>query len=267
MNLDKARFQLVVAASVKCGPGWQLDKRSWPDHRILIIRGGSGQLVHRHGTQELRRGQVIFGLPGEEYGVLQNDRRRLIVSALRFRVFTAQQRVASLSEFRRKLCAKMECFPLLEQLALRLTGSISTVPCRPVQLADSLLRLILWLIQDDHEGGAHGDARNVALQELKPVLDLPLQPGKPEPSIDALARLCGMSTSTFRRRLGLCFGTSPKQFMLQRRINRAKMLLLESLYTVESIATELGYREPAHFSRQFKQHVGISPARFRTSNQ
>ena len=107
----------------------------------------------------------------------------------------------------------------------------------------------------------------LAFQELKPALESLQSDGRPEQTVSALARSCGLSPGTFRRRMHALFKQSPKQYLLRRRIDRAKSMLLESAYTIEAIAVALGYGETAHFSRQFKQHTGLTPRYFRASYQ
>jgi len=260
-------FKLVVACNVKCGRGWKLPAHSWPDHRLLLVRGGCGRVVHATGELPLRRGQFIFGLPGEVYGVNQDEKRRLVVSVLRFEVVHGRNANASIpSGFRKSLCMAPVAFPLLEQLVMRVAESIQKLPCPAVGASDAILRSILWLLNEDSQHAGAANTGQIAFQELKPALDFPMTVGQHEPSVGELARLCGMSSNTFRRRMQECFGQSPMQFLLRRRMERAKQLLLETFYTVEAVSAELGYGETSHFCRQFKNYVGISPSIYRTSN-
>ncbi len=266
-NLSQLRFELVVASTVKCGQGWHLPERAWTDHRLMLVRGGCGELEQAGRRVPLRRGSVVFGLPGEIYGVRQDERKKLSVSVLRFRALTRARRETTLAEFRPALVFQPAGFPLLEQAAIRLTHAVPSVPAAADDLGDALLRALLWLVRDDRPQTDDHQGPNHAYQDLKPALEHLRTLDQREPGVTVLARLCGLSVSTFRRRMQECFGQSPKQYILRTRLDRAQGLLLESPYTVEAIAAELGYSEPAHFSRQFKQHTGLSPARFRASHQ
>lgn len=264
-DLSAVTFRFNVACTVKCGHGWHLPECAWPDHRLIVVRGGSGHLVQAGRRQELRRGSVVFGLPGENYRVEQNERSRLVMSVLRFEARTPKRRKLVLTDFRPEMCLRPHAFPLLEQLAIRLTNAVAHTPAPADGLSAALLRSLLWLLREDRRSGENHQVPHLAFQDLKPALARAA--GKTEPTVAALASLCGLSASTFRRRMRECFALSPKQFLLQARLERAKSLLLETSYTVEAIATELGYSEPAHLSRQFKKHVGMSPAIFRASHQ
>jgi AraC-like DNA-binding protein len=47
------------------------------------------------------------------------------------------------------------------------------------------------------------------------------------------------------------------------RMDRAKRLLREEELTVAQVADAVGFSDPYHFSRVFRQHVGMPPSRYR----
>ena len=46
-----------------------------------------------------------------------------------------------------------------------------------------------------------------------------------------------------------------------------RKLLADSSLTVREIAVRVGYPDPFHFSRSFKNAVGVSPAQFREQSR
>ena len=58
-------------------------------------------------------------------------------------------------------------------------------------------------------------------------------------------------------------GTSPSKYLTGLRIGQAKKLLLDTNLTVREIAVRVGYPDPVHFSRIFRNTAGMSPAQFR----
>lgn len=268
MDLATLRFRFLVVGSVKCGPGWHLGMVRWEQYRLIVVRGGSGVLTTAEKTIPLQRGCVVFGLPGETYDITQHPRKRLLYSIVRFEVSTTTGKKVRLPPaFRPRLCSEVRSFPLLEDLMLRLTNSVPHAPCWATGFSAALFRFILWLIREDHHTGDNLQTPNILMESLRPAIRYRAPAHEREPGTPELARMCGMSTSTFVRRMRACYGLSPKQFLIHRRIERAKELLLESPYTVEAIAAELGYKEPGHFTSQFKEWVGVSPSAFRTSDR
>jgi AraC family transcriptional activator of pobA len=58
-------------------------------------------------------------------------------------------------------------------------------------------------------------------------------------------------------------GTGVKRVVSERRLLEAKRLLLFTVRTVEDIAYEIGFDDPAYFSRFFRERVGEAPAAWR----
>jgi PAS domain S-box-containing protein len=78
-----------------------------------------------------------------------------------------------------------------------------------------------------------------------------------------LARLAGLSQSQFDRSFRRVFGTSARQYLLRVRIEAACRHLAESDETVAALAQELGFYDHAHFSRCFRQVMGMTPSEYR----
>ena len=74
-------------------------------------------------------------------------------------------------------------------------------------------------------------------------------------------KLC-ISEPYLRKRFSDIYNTSPKQYILERRIEKAKELLLEDKMSVSEIAEKTGFSCITVFSRAFKTKVGISPTEF-----
>lgn len=59
-------------------------------------------------------------------------------------------------------------------------------------------------------------------------------------------------------------GTSLSQYIVNRRIEKAKALLSQSELQVSHIVHRLGYYNPSHFTRTFKQATGFTPSQYRS---
>lgn len=59
------------------------------------------------------------------------------------------------------------------------------------------------------------------------------------------------------------FGQSVKEMLMERRLLEAKRLLMFTIRSVEDIAREIGFDDPAYFSRFFRKRTGVSPAAWR----
>lgn len=86
-------------------------------------------------------------------------------------------------------------------------------------------------------------------------------------SIEALAQDLHLSASYFTRIFTGTLGTSPKQYLLQQRIHRAKELLKTTNASILEIANSVGIPDQLYFSRIFKKKVGLSPLEYRKQQQ
>ena len=82
--------------------------------------------------------------------------------------------------------------------------------------------------------------------------------------VTALARLAGLSPAYFSELFKAQTGCSPRAYLHLLRIHRACQLLQTTSLSVKEIASRVGYRDPFHFSRQFKAFEGLSPSQYRT---
>lgn len=88
----------------------------------------------------------------------------------------------------------------------------------------------------------------------------------PELTNERLARECKISEVYFRKLFTKYFGNSPKQYIIDMRIQRAKQLLSEGILSIAAISEKCGFTNPYHFSRIFKQHTGKTPSEYKMQN-
>ena len=85
--------------------------------------------------------------------------------------------------------------------------------------------------------------------------------------MEELARNLHVGYSWFRRMFKERTGTSPNRYHLNRRMEEAQRLLLDTDLTVKQIAARLGYESQNYFSEIFKKRTGISPNHFKVGNK
>ena len=86
-----------------------------------------------------------------------------------------------------------------------------------------------------------------------------------DPNID-VETVCGVafiSVSSLQRAFAKYFGMSPKQYLIQLRMNKALELLTENELSVKKISFACGFTDEKYFSRAFKKKYGYPPSQFR----
>ncbi|HCL6627358.1 TPA: AraC family transcriptional regulator [Citrobacter amalonaticus] len=81
--------------------------------------------------------------------------------------------------------------------------------------------------------------------------------------IDKFMLYCQVSKSQLFRLFQETFNQSPLRWLKNYRLSQARRLLVETDATIGSIASQVGYHDQLHFSREFHRAVGVSPSEFR----
>ena len=81
--------------------------------------------------------------------------------------------------------------------------------------------------------------------------------------LEAYAKLCNRSLSSFKRDFQHLYKITPGKWLLSKRLEFAQKLLLTTNKPLGDIVFESGFENQAHFSRVFKEKVGVSPLQYR----
>ena len=85
-------------------------------------------------------------------------------------------------------------------------------------------------------------------------------------SIEELANLTNLSLSSFKREFKKNYSDSPTNYILSKRLEKAKELLVYSENNISEIAYDLGFNDPLYFTRLFKKKEGVPPTEYRAAN-
>jgi transcriptional regulator GlxA family with amidase domain len=82
-------------------------------------------------------------------------------------------------------------------------------------------------------------------------------------SIDKLASQHNVSQRTLIRRFNSALGMPPNTYLQSVRIERARKMLEESDYNVDTVMNKIGYEDASSFRRLFKKKTGLTPTEYR----
>jgi AraC family transcriptional regulator len=84
------------------------------------------------------------------------------------------------------------------------------------------------------------------------------------PALGQMATVARLSPYHFARQFKAATGLPPHQYVIARRVERAKQLLQSAELSLVEVALHSGFCDQSQFCRHFKRTVGVTPRRFRT---
>jgi AraC family transcriptional regulator len=85
------------------------------------------------------------------------------------------------------------------------------------------------------------------------------------PSLEQMAAVARLSPYHFARQFKAATGVPPHQYVITRRVERAKELLQAGAdLSLAEVASRAGFSDQSVFCRHFKRAVGVTPGQFRT---
>lgn len=104
------------------------------------------------------------------------------------------------------------------------------------------------------------EKRDTALAFMRRHLDAPI-------SMTDVADACGLSYRVFVRAFKRALGTSPHDWFMASRIEKAKELMADPACRLVDIAAQMGFADQSHFNRTFLRYSGVSPGTWRRQSQ
>lgn len=140
---------------------------------------------------------------------------------------------------------------------------LTTNPVAMQLLGPLITREIIFRLLESGQAGRLGFLRkagretrriSLAIERLRANFNQPLR-------IEDLARELGMSVSGFHHHFKSVTLMSPLQFQKQLRLQEARRLMLSEGLDAASAGFQVGYEDPAYFSRDYKKLFGAPPQR------
>lgn len=89
----------------------------------------------------------------------------------------------------------------------------------------------------------------------------------PDISNELLAGLCNISEVYLRKLFLKHLKMTPRQYLLEIRLQKAKQLLSEGVLKINAVGEKCGFSSPYHFSRFFKNQTGLTPTEYMLKNK
>ena len=234
-----------------CDPDWSWSSRGFKDFDLWAVFRGEGELVLNGKPHRVMAGSCFLIPPHTTVKGSHDENNRLLVYAAHFSARSPAH------EIYEKRISHSAFFKELFSRVIRFYNMSRD------DLAASCLDVLLneFFSYPD----AAGDSRECAARRrcISEICDRINTAPEEKHKLDALAREYGYSATylgkLFHREVGVSFS----DYLINARINYAKLLLLNTEMSSAQIAERLGYYDASHFINQFKSCVGCTPSEFR----
>jgi AraC-like DNA-binding protein len=126
----------------------------------------------------------------------------------------------------------------------------------------SMQELLLWLQVQDRRGAA--PRRSSLMEEALEKFSVAIERRLGEPVlVENLAQGTGLSADYVARLFSKRYGMTVQHYLLLRRVELARHLLLSSDLLVSEIGQRVGMPDPQYFNKQFRRVAGVSPLAYR----
>lgn len=108
-----------------------------------------------------------------------------------------------------------------------------------------------------------GNISKIANQNFQNILIFIQKNIAREILVSQLAEMSFISKDHFTRNFKAMTGMSPREYIIRKRLEKAKLLLLTTNYSLSEIISETGFKTTAYFCRVFKKYTSFTPEEFR----
>ncbi|MCG8311264.1 MAG: AraC family transcriptional regulator [Cytophagales bacterium] len=109
----------------------------------------------------------------------------------------------------------------------------------------------------------HDNIGKLSNHNIQSILTYIMENLSNELSVDELAKKACISRDHFTRSFKSITGMPPSEFIIRKRIEKAKLLLLTTDYPLNEIIAHTGFKTTAYFCRIFKKYTAYTPMELR----
>lgn len=159
--------------------------------------------------------------------------------------------------------------PLLEQLALTIIAALEDGRAEDTLYIDTMASMIAVHLARRHSTRTVPERRLVrdglTRQRVQRLLDYIEAHLGDDLRLSCMADEVELSPFYLARMFKAEIGKSPHQYVLERRVSRARELLRDTALPIAEVAVAVGFSSQSHLSTWFRRIVGVSPAAYRIS--
>jgi AraC-like DNA-binding protein len=258
------RMVVVCGGCERMRPDYQVQRRTFPFLAVEFVAEGEGALELAGRSYALRPGMAFAYGPGAAHLIRNEPARPMLKYYVDFAGADAERLLgeSALGGWRAVQVSSPTEVGEIFELLQREGSSQSRYGAR---LCAELLPVLLTKITERAVvGGASAPRALATYQRAKQWMEKHYLEVK---TVEAVAVACHVELAYLCRLFRRFAHTTPYQFLLRLRLNRATELLLDGGLMVKEVAEQLDFADAFHFSRTFKRVYGLAPDQFLKRNR
>ncbi|OIN55579.1 helix-turn-helix domain-containing protein [Arsenicibacter rosenii] len=279
---QQLKLSLLHAGHIRVGTNWNFDGVISPFARLYLITDGDAWVIHQHQKFQLKPG-FLYLIPSftlsrygcetemEQYYLTfleDTDTGQSVFNQLTF-CYETPARPVDPHLFRRLLDINPEASlqnidpKVYDNRAnlLSFNQPFSTKPdARLIETQAILTQLLSRFMLPDQQ---HTAGISQTVNQYRTVLAFIHAHLQEKLTVGELAGLLGMHVDYFSRQFLAVLGVRPIDYIINKRMERAQLLMTTTDLSLQDIAEQVGISDIYYFSRLFKRRFGVPPARYR----
>lgn len=241
-----------------CEPEYYVSRpQGLVSHQFLITASGCGRLKVNDSEYILKEGSIFYLPPALPHEYMPHSAEW----NTRWLVFRGGHADDMMKRMGFDGCVVCDA-PVSDRMT-NLFSQIMSCAKEPVnggERSSPLLYEFIMLAREHMLTGPSDDIKNMMTERAISYID---KHYSEDIALDELAELSGVSAQYFCRVFHGCTGMRPVEYINNKRVSEAKLLLVSGNMKISDIALKVGFRDNNYFGIVFRRATGISPREFR----
>jgi len=256
----RERLVVVCGGLEYCAPHYAIHRKTFPFHSIEYVAAGTGHVKLRGRTVALHPGIIFSYGPGVPHDIVGNPSEPLVKYFVDFSGRAASDLLKSCKLPPGHIA---QIFP--SNTLVTLFDELIQSGLRPARgNAELRLKLLECLaLKISGSSAPPKDAETLAFATYQQCRQHIEQHYLKLRTLEQIAHECHVDNAYLCRLFRRYDQQSPYQYLLRLKMNHAAERLQQPGVLIKQAAGEIGFSDPFHFSRAFRNILGVSPSKLR----
>lgn len=226
---------------------------------VFCIFSGKGSLTFRGETYMLCKNQVVVLPSGEGHTYSSDEKDPLGMTWVEFYGGDSDRIVKHIVESQSPVIEGAVFLDVCTALGMLQQRIMLDEGCN---VSRELYGLLLEIMKNEERFSMDSLSQDIQANFLRAeaYIDAHL---KDKITNEVLARVCGVSLPYFMKRFKRIYHTTPQEYIMERRVQKGRYLLLQTSLSVDYISELLGFCNTSHFIRRFKERERMTPMQYK----